>query len=172
MSWRNVTEKTNAPVARLRTAFTNPAARSKRFSAETGAFPETAGRFMLVRESVIQSHGNRSLQMSAASPAILRSRGLQRAARGVIPYRRDAGGHQHGMYARFRSARPQQRHEPSNPRPARYEIQDENARGIPLVVVDGRRQEVQQTRDKKKRHFRTSESFNYAGPVGFVLGPT
>src|SRR5277367_1166706 len=127
MSWRNVTEKTNAPVARLRTAFTNPAARSKRFSAETGAFPETAGSFMLVRESVIQSHGNRSLQMSAASPAILRSRGLQRAARGVIPHRA-ARGHQHGVHARFRSARPPQRHEPSNPRPAREEIQNENRR--------------------------------------------
>jgi hypothetical protein len=109
--------------------------------------------------------------MSAASPAILRSDGLNSAAAAAVAKRR-ASGHQYGVHSRVRRACPQQRHEPSDPGPTCHKIQDENPRGVALIVPDDRRQKIQQTRNEKKRHVRTSESFNFVGPVGFVLDPT
>src|SRR5271156_1024086 len=100
--------------------------------------------------------------MSAASPAVLRSNGFHRAAATAIAKRR-ARRHQHGVHARVRRARPQQRNKPSDHSPPRYEIQDENPGGITLVMADDRWQKIQQRRNEKKCHFRTSESLNSFG---------
>src|SRR5580692_958030 len=97
--------------------------------------------------------------MPAASPAILRADGLQRPTTAAIA-KRGASGHQHGVHARIRRASPQQRNKPPDHCPTCQQIQNENSRGIALVMADDRRQKIQQCRNEKKRHVRTSESFD------------